>query len=123
LNAEEEDMAPKAKTLSLAVSSSNEGLLRELTKAVNDILGKYATGGQLKDVGSTVGRWDQNGGWYMVVTPDPWGQAGGWVLDAQGRKEVASRPAARINVSAIRAFVEAQLPAQVKTLASRRRSR
>lgn len=32
-----------------------------------------------------IGRWEQSGGWYQVLGPDPWSQSGGWVLALNGR--------------------------------------
>jgi hypothetical protein len=74
--------ASREHTVAMTFSDTDAALLRAIRDLMSEILGK--AGKDLPRPADTVGRWEQSGGWYLVVN-DPWGQSGGWVLDLNGR--------------------------------------
>jgi hypothetical protein len=75
-------VADKNHTVAVSISDEDPSLIRAIRDVLSEILGRMG-----KDLPrpSDVGRWEQSGGWYLVVSPDPWSQSGGWVLDLEGR--------------------------------------
>ena len=69
-------------TVAMTFSDTDAALMRAIRDLLSEVLGK--AGKDLPRPGDLVGRWEQSGGWYLVVN-DPWGQSGGWVLDLNGR--------------------------------------
>lgn len=81
-------------TSSFAISGE-KGLLEEVSRAVSETLRRFdlkVDPGALRPRDTE--RWEQEGGWYLVVQPDPWSQDGGWVLDLNGRvtNRMSGRP-------------------------------
>ena len=78
-------MGGRNRVLASLTLSGNKALVTEVTKALEEVLERYDLKGQRPELGiGKVGRWEQDGGWYLDVE-DPWSQRGGWVLDLEGK--------------------------------------
>lgn len=101
------------KVLSLAFSSENDSLLKELSEIINAALAKVpALGGG--PVPMTISKeWSQTGGW--VREQDGWPQKGGWYLSKDGMHLDQSYPPLEESVSdVLAAFQKASKEAAKK---------
>jgi hypothetical protein len=76
-------MAEPAYT-SFTISGDN-GLLEEVSRAIVETLQRHKLRVSPDLALPEIGKWEQDGGWYLQIEPDPWEQSGGWVLDLEGR--------------------------------------
>jgi hypothetical protein len=76
-------MEPRAVT-SFAMTG-DPGLIEEVARAVAETLARFDLPERPDLAVGDAAHWEQSGGWYQVVQPDPWSQSGGWVLDLEGR--------------------------------------
>lgn len=75
----------EARAVTSFTMTGEAGLMEEVARAISETLQRFDLPERPDLAVRDVGRWEQSGGWYQVVQPDPWSQSGGWVLDLEGR--------------------------------------
>lgn len=74
----------KRQRVGFALSGDNK-LVEQVSAALAEVLHRLSPGQKLT-LTHDVGRWEQEGGWYLSKDPDgDWSQSGGWVLDIEGK--------------------------------------
>lgn len=85
-NTKETFMENKKEQTSLSFALSGEsGLVEQFSQALQEVLDRFNLEQKPELLHPNIHRWEQDGGWYQVVSPDPWSQSGGWVLDLEGK--------------------------------------